>query len=174
MTGGVRPGCRVRSPPPRLARPGVGAFRHRPARPIIRCPPRDTRPLSDPLTRLGEDHDHGEKPPHHEGKILMTKRVWLALLLLAGCSGNGSSDTRGNVASAKLADAALADGMPGAALNVSRSILREHPRDVGALERQGAALTQMNQPDAAMEAYRRALAVDPAAARHCSGWDGCN
>jgi tetratricopeptide (TPR) repeat protein len=62
-----------------------------------------------------------------------------------------------------FADAALDGGMPDTALNVTRSILQSNPRDVGARERQGAALARLNQPDAAMEAWRRALAVNPPA-----------
>jgi Flp pilus assembly protein TadD len=65
--------------------------------------------------------------------------------------------------SVSVADAALESGMPATALEVSRSILRSDPRNVGALVRQGAALARMNQPDAAMESWQSALAVDPTA-----------
>src|ERR1700728_1464507 len=85
------------------------------------------------------------------------------LLLLAGCSAGGARDPGGGMPGVNIADAALDSGMPQTALNVTSAILRSHPRDVGALVRQGTALAQLNQPDAAMEAYQRALAVDPAA-----------
>jgi Flp pilus assembly protein TadD len=96
------------------------------------------------------------------GRSWTTRGLWLALLLLAGCSPGGSPDGHG-APGVNIADAALDGGMPETALNVTRSILQANPRDVGALERQGAALAQLNQPDAAMEAYRRALAVDSSA-----------
>ena len=85
------------------------------------------------------------------------------LVLLAGCSAGAAGDAGRGVAPVNIADAALSGGMPQAALNVTSSILQSDPRNVAALVRQGAALTQLNQPDAAMEAYRRALAVDPSA-----------
>ncbi len=84
------------------------------------------------------------------------------LLLLAACSPNGARDPGGGVPGVNIADAALEGGMPQTALNVTTSILQSEPRNVAALVRQGAALAQLNQPDAAMEAYRRALAVAPA------------
>ncbi len=95
----------------------------------------------------------------------MNRSAWLALvLLLAGCAASGQTDLRGTERGENTADAALNSGMPQTALNLTRAILQSHPRDVGALVRQGAALAQLNHPDAAMEAYQRALAVDPAAA----------
>src|SRR5271167_1881346 len=86
------------------------------------------------------------------------------LPLLASCSALGSTGKGGGAPGVNIADAALGGGMPQTALNVTRSILQSDPRNVGALVRQGTALAQLNQPDAAMEAYQRALAVDPAAA----------
>src|ERR1700677_4126457 len=86
------------------------------------------------------------------------------LLLLGGCSAVGARDPSGGVPGVNIADAALDGGMPQTALNVTRSILESDPRNVGALVREGIALAQLNQPDAAMEAYKRALAVDPSAA----------
>ena len=83
------------------------------------------------------------------------------VIMLAGCSGPGSPGPQTSERGIRTADAALESGMPQTALNVTRSILESHPNDAGALVRQGAALAQMNQPDAAMEAYRRALASDP-------------
>jgi len=94
----------------------------------------------------------------------MNRIFWLGALLLAGCSTGGPPDLRNGAPGVNIADAALDGGMPQTALNVTRSILQSDPRNVSALERQGAALAQLNQPEAAMEAYRRALAVDAAAA----------
>jgi Flp pilus assembly protein TadD len=85
------------------------------------------------------------------------------LLSLAGCSSiNGLLGQHTATPGVNVADAALDGGMPQTALNVTRSILQSEPRNVGALVRQGTALAQLNQPEAAMEAYQRALAVDAA------------
>ena len=85
----------------------------------------------------------------------------LLLSLLAGCSAGDPARPRDGAAGVGMADAALHGGAARTALNQTAAILRSNPRDVGALVRQGTALAQLNQPDAAMEAYRRALAVDP-------------
>jgi Flp pilus assembly protein TadD len=85
------------------------------------------------------------------------------LLLLAGCSSISSLlGQHSRVPGVNVADAALDGGMPQTALNVTNSILQSQPRNIDALVRQGIALTELNQPDAAMEAYQRALAVKPA------------
>ena len=68
-----------------------------------------------------------------------------------------------------MADAAFGGGMPQTALPVTKALLAKDPRDVGALERQGAALAQLNQSDAAMEAYQPALAIDPNASEALLG-----
>jgi Flp pilus assembly protein TadD len=86
-------------------------------------------------------------------------RAGCCALTLAGCAAHGTAEGPG----VDIATAAMDGGMPQTALNVSRSVLREHPRDVGALISQAAALAGMNHPEAAMEAYRRALVEDPAA-----------
>ncbi len=88
---------------------------------------------------------------------------WVGLLLLAGCSLGATSEGKVGVPGVNIADAALDGGMPETALNVTRSILQSNPRDVDALERQGTAVAQLNQPDAAMEAWQRALTIKPAA-----------
>jgi Flp pilus assembly protein TadD len=89
------------------------------------------------------------------------KSAWLALLLLAGCSAGGAPNPSAGVPGANIADVAMNGGMPRVALNVTRAILRSNPRDIGALTRQGDALAELNEPDAAMEAYQRALALEP-------------
>ncbi len=91
---------------------------------------------------------------------LLCGLVWL----LAGCSIGGPHDPNSGVAGMNVADAALDGGMPQTALNVTSSILELQPHNVIALVRQGDALAQLSQPDAAMESYRRALAVAPATA----------
>jgi Flp pilus assembly protein TadD len=88
---------------------------------------------------------------------------FVPLLLLAGCFAGSSPDEHTSTRGMNIADAALDGGMPQTALNVTRAILQSDPRNVGALVRQGAALAQLNHPDAAIEAYQRALAVDPTA-----------
>lgn len=85
------------------------------------------------------------------------------LLVLAACSAGGAANQHAGEPGVDIADAALDGGMPQTALNITRTILQTDPRNVPALERQGAALAQLGQPEAAMEAYRRALAVTPAA-----------
>jgi Flp pilus assembly protein TadD len=91
---------------------------------------------------------------------LLCGLVWL----LAGCSIGDRPDPNSGIAGMNVADAALDGGMPQTALNVTSSILESQPHNVIALLRQGDALAQLNQPDAAMESYRRALAVAPATA----------
>jgi Flp pilus assembly protein TadD len=145
------------------------------------------RPPVDPYPDLAKrspshpDDPHGEGQPgdvhsamagrapsdDQKGEQSMTRKsirylgLSAALLLAAGCSPIGTSVPPVGTPGVNIADAALDGGMPETALNVTGAILRSNPRNVGALVRQGAALAQMNQPDAAMEAYQRALAVDP-------------
>jgi Flp pilus assembly protein TadD len=105
---------------------------------------------------------HGRMHPSLRLVVLLAGG--LAGALLTGCSAGGSSDLHHGAAGVGVADAALDNGMPQTALNIIGAILQSDPRNVGALVRQGAALAQLNQPDAAIEAYRRALAVDPTTA----------
>jgi len=77
------------------------------------------------------------------------------LMSLAACATGGAADQQSGKPGVNIADAALDGGMPETALNVTRTILLSDPHNVDALERQGIALTQLNQPDAAIEAYQR-------------------
>lgn len=89
---------------------------------------------------------------------------WLAmvsLVLLAGCVAQNQQKGFAGPADIRIADAAIANGIPQSALAVTRDILQSDPNNVPALLRQGEALISLGQPDAAEEAYRRVLAVEP-------------
>lgn len=60
----------------------------------------------------------------------------------------------------RVADAALAGGAPGIALQVSREILARQPRNAEALVREGDALFALDRAPEAANSYRRALDVD--------------
>jgi len=99
----------------------------------------------------------------------MTRLALLSTVLaLAACGGPAplriQSERPVHLSSAppglNVADAALAGGVPETALAITRSLIEAHPRNVGALVKQGDALAAMGRPDAAGECYRRALAVD--------------
>lgn len=61
----------------------------------------------------------------------------------------------------RVADAALAGGAPGVALQVARDILAKHPNDAAALVREGDALFAMDHGQEAINSYQRALALEP-------------
>ncbi len=93
-----------------------------------------------------------------------TRGGWLALLLLASCSTGAMPEKKAGIRRSE--DRRRSPGRRHAGYRAecrTPSILQSNPRDVGALERQGTALAQLGQPDAAMEAWRRALAINPAA-----------
>jgi len=79
------------------------------------------------------------------------------LLALPACTGGGRTGTP----SLRVADAALAGGMPQTALQVTRGVLEGDPRNVPALMKQAEALSAMGQSDTAAECYDRVLAVQP-------------
>ena len=84
--------------------------------------------------------------------------------LLAGCAGDfGMRGDTGLMVTTRVADAALAAGNPEMALNVAEVILEKDPRDSAALTAKGDALYAMRDMAGAAQAYRAALAVDPAA-----------
>ena len=60
----------------------------------------------------------------------------------------------------RVADAALAGGIPETALAITRGLLEANPNDLAALVKQGEALMAMGRPDAAAECYRRAITID--------------
>ncbi len=64
-------------------------------------------------------------------------------------------------ASLRVADAALAGGAPGMALNVAHGVLSKHPNDPAAMVREADALFAMDRVPAAAAAYRRVLQLDP-------------
>ena len=87
--------------------------------------------------------------------------IAVSLTLLAGCSAQERNKTLAGKADMRLAEVAMANGMPQTALSVTREILESDPRNVAALLHQGDALVAMGQSDAAEECYRRAAEVDP-------------
>ena len=88
----------------------------------------------------------------------------LAILLLclgiAACGGRDRSPLAKGL-SVRVADAALAGGAPGVALQVAREILARHPNDAAALVREGDALFAMEHGQEATNSYQRALALEP-------------
>ena len=91
------------------------------------------------------------------------KRLVIAasLVVLAGCGAQDRNKPPTGSADLRVADAAMAGGMPQTAIDVTREILQSDPRNIGALLRQGDALAAMGQPDAAGECYQRVLEIDP-------------
>jgi Flp pilus assembly protein TadD len=89
-----------------------------------------------------------------------------ALLLLAACSDGGAKLQSGTSLQQRLrvADAAMAGGLPQAALNATRGALESDPGNIQALLQQGDALAAMGRGDAAEEAFRRVLALNSATA----------
>lgn len=84
-------------------------------------------------------------------------------LLLGACAGRSDRITEGEGTPARgirVAGAALAGGLPQAALNATQSVLSRDPVNVEALLQQAEALTALGRDDAAAEAYRRVLAKD--------------
>ncbi len=103
-------------------------------------------------------------------------RIWILLLCSAvtACGGAGaaraplsissapsSSPPLSKGASLRVADAALAGGAPGMALNVAREVLAKHPDDAVAVVREADALFAMRRIPEATRVYQRALRMDP-------------
>ena len=83
-------------------------------------------------------------------------------LLLAGCAAGSGLHGDGPMVTPRVAEAALAAGNPQLALHVATFVLENHPRDLQALIAKGDALYALHDMPGAAEAYRAALAVDPA------------
>ncbi len=102
---------------------------------------------------------------------MTSNKALLALgtaLLLGACSGPVDRLTQGEGTSARglrVANAAIAGGLPQAALNATEGVLSRDPSNVAALLTQGEALTAMGQGSAAAEAYRRILSRDASPTR---------
>jgi hypothetical protein len=75
--------------------------------------------------------------------------IAVSLTLLAGCSVQERNKTLAGKADMRLAEVAMANGMPQTALSVTREILESDPRNIAALLHQGDALVAMGQSDAA-------------------------
>ena len=102
----------------------------------------------------------------------MTQRVGLltlgALLALGACGAPKDMLTQGEgtpARAARVANAALAGGMPEAALNATQSVLSRDPYNVPALLQQAEALAAMGRDDAATEAYHRVLSREASPTR---------
>jgi Flp pilus assembly protein TadD len=90
--------------------------------------------------------------------------VSLLVVVLMGCTNSmqtGSSAPPPGPLTLRVADAALAAGVPDMALRVDESILRDDPRSVPALLAKGNALYATGHPDLARGVYRAAIAIDP-------------
>ncbi len=102
---------------------------------------------------------------------MTSNKALLALgtaLLLGACSGPADRLTLGEGTSARglrVANAAIAGGLPQAALNATEGVLSRDPSNVAALLTQAEALTAMGQGSAAAEAYRRILSRDASPTR---------
>ena len=86
-----------------------------------------------------------------------------AALLLGACGAQQDRITQGEGTAPRglrIASAAMAGGLPQAALNATRNVLDRDPGNVEALIQQADALTALGRPDAAAEAYRRILTKD--------------
>ena len=91
-----------------------------------------------------------------------------AALLLGACGVQQDRLTQGEGTAPRglrIASAAMAGGLPQAALNATQGVLDRDPANVEALIQQADALTALGRPDAAAEAYRRVLAKDVSANR---------
>ena len=94
---------------------------------------------------------------------MTSRKALLALgtaLALGACSGPVDRITQGEGTSARglrVASAAMAGGLPQAALNATEGVLSRDPGNVAALLKQAEALSKMGQDVAAAEAYRRVL-----------------
>ena len=93
----------------------------------------------------------------------LTLVTYAMLSLTAACSNSTSivHAGRDSVRSERFAEAALAGGLPQAALHATRTILERDPNNVQALIQQGDALSALGRYDVAAEAYRRAVSNDP-------------
>ena len=93
----------------------------------------------------------------------------VAVALSVGACGNRTDQLmlgEGTAArSIRVAGAALAGGLPQAALNATRAALERDPDNVQALMQQADALTSMGRMDAAAEAYKRVLSREASPTR---------
>ena len=92
-----------------------------------------------------------------------------AVVALAACGTRGDDQlTQGEGTSSRglrVAGAAMAGGLPQAALNATRNVLERDPNNAQALIQQADALVAMGQGEAASEAYRRILSKDVSPSR---------
>jgi hypothetical protein len=101
---------------------------------------------------------HGGPRPH--APVVMA----LALASILGACSTPYLTKSAPRPSLRVADAAMAAGVPEMALRVADLILEEQPRNVPALVARGDALYAMSRRDIAQDAYRAAIIIDPGAA----------
>ena len=94
----------------------------------------------------------------------MRHLLLLALLLPAACASNDPDRLSEKPPGLRVAQAALASGVPEAALSVARRRLAENRDDVGALLMEGQALTVMGDLSKAEASLRRATRLSPGSA----------
>ena len=102
------------------------------------------------------------------------KRLVMAtsLVVLASCGAHDRNKPPTGSADLRVADAAMAGGMPQTAINVTREILQSDPRNIGALLRQGEALRRwanLTRPGNATSACSRSTPVGRRAPRPWPG-----
>jgi Flp pilus assembly protein TadD len=121
---------------------------------------RQTHRARAPATPAGATlrgrRSHGRRAPAPAVSVLV--------VVLMGCTNSmqtGSSAPPPGRLTLRVADAALAAGVPDMALRVDELILRDDPRNAPALLAKGDALYAMGHPDLARGAYRAAIAIDP-------------
>src|SRR5690349_21657188 len=83
---------------------------------------------------------------------------------VSACSSSILSDNGPRKVSLRVADAALSSGAPDVALRVADLTLNDDPNNVSALVVKGDALYALGRKEAAQEAYRSAIALEPTAA----------
>jgi Flp pilus assembly protein TadD len=96
--------------------------------------------------------------PRRRGR---TQALVMMALALGACSNSRPAANAHREISLRVADAALASGVPELALRVADLAIAKDPRDPHAQIARGDALYAMGQRDMARTSYRAALAIDP-------------
>jgi Flp pilus assembly protein TadD len=99
-----------------------------------------------------------ERSPRRRGR---THALVMMALALGACSNSRPAANAHREISLRVADAALASGVPELALRVADLAIAKDPRDPHAQIARGDALYAMGQRDMARTSYRAALAIDP-------------
>jgi Flp pilus assembly protein TadD len=86
--------------------------------------------------------------------------ILVLLMGLAGCAGSSSSTSQTGAAGLRVADAAIANGLPSVALQMTKAMLDQNPRDTEALLRQAKASLMLGKTIDAEASYRAALSIN--------------